>query len=338
MGASGPAVVRTAGIDGAGPTAGPGVPDRIARGTFPLKAVVGAYCGARADSCGAGFAPEASFGDRFFLSACPAGRHGPFSRGFGTTSFRQGEFGASTPLYRKSGKRGGGVIAESRAKSSSGVITRCLARPARAYFTRSAMRPHRRLEGREPAQLERERQHELAHGNIWQNAIHKMGRATGHAPARTARTDPAIFARVGDEQIVAARVAVAPHESMREHAALQVRAELFLDVARQRFLVRLTRVSEKRLEARTHDAVEHGLRWTAGGESGREACQTSRCMAIAVPASARGFSMSCIGAHLSGLPVCTPMPPPYLQGHAARGTGRATLRDDASYRGRGRST
>ena len=39
------------------------------------------------------------------------------------------------------GHRGGGVIAESRAKNSSGVITRCLARPARAYFTRSAMRP-----------------------------------------------------------------------------------------------------------------------------------------------------------------------------------------------------
>ena len=41
---------------------------------------------------------------------------------------------------------------------------------------------------------------------------------------------------------------------------------------------------------------------------------------------------------LDEVPVCTPMRPPYLQGHAARGTGRATARDDASYRDRGRST
>jgi hypothetical protein len=60
------------------------------------------------------------------------------------------------------------------------------------------------LECRESAELEGERQHELTHGDIWENAIDKMGGAIRHAPARTARADPAQLAREGDKQIVAA--------------------------------------------------------------------------------------------------------------------------------------
>lgn len=63
---------------------------------------------------------------------------------------------------------------------------------------------NRGLEYRDSAELEGKRQHELTHGDIWKNPIHKTGRAICHAPARTARANSAQLARVRDEQMVTA--------------------------------------------------------------------------------------------------------------------------------------
>jgi hypothetical protein len=70
--------------------------DHIQGTRRPLRDVVASGSGVGADFY-FGFA---------LASACSHG-HGP--RGLGTTSFRHGEFGASTPLYLNSGKRGTSV-------------------------------------------------------------------------------------------------------------------------------------------------------------------------------------------------------------------------------------
>lgn len=110
-----------------------------------------------------------------------------------------------------------------------------------------------------PGELEREGEHELPHGNVGQDAVHEMRGGVRHAPAGAARAHRSTFARERDEQIVPARVAVHPDEAVREHSAAQVRAQLLFDVARKRFVVRLARPPEERLELFTDDAVEHGL-------------------------------------------------------------------------------
>jgi hypothetical protein len=54
-----------------------------------------------------------------------------------------------------------------------------------------------------------------------------------HASTAAARADAAAVAREGDEQIVAAGVAVSPREALGKVTATDVRAKLLLDVARQ---------------------------------------------------------------------------------------------------------
>ena len=107
---------------------------------------------------------------------------------------------------------------------------------------------HVGLEGGKPAHLERQRQDVLAHWHVGQDPVDQVRRAVGHAPARAARADRPAMTREGHEQIVAAGVAVAPGEALAKHPALEVRAQLLLDVPGQPALVVLAGVSEKRLE------------------------------------------------------------------------------------------
>jgi hypothetical protein len=94
-----------------------------------------------------------------------------------------------------------------------------------------------------------------------------MRRGVRHPAPRAARTDAATEAGERHEEIVAALIAVRADESVREHAAAEVAAELLLDVARERRLVGLARMSEEGLEVTSNDRVQNRLRrstWPVG--------------------------------------------------------------------------
>jgi len=59
-----------------------------------------------------------------------------------------------------------------------------------------------------------------------------------------------------NEQILAARAATSPQKAVRQDPALQVLAQLALDVLRQGTLVRLAGFCEKRLEVLSDNLVE----------------------------------------------------------------------------------
>ncbi len=59
-----------------------------------------------------------------------------------------------------------------------------------------------------------------------------MGRGVGHPATTTGRTEAAALAREGDDAVVAAGVAVDAQESMGQHAAFEVGADLALDEVR----------------------------------------------------------------------------------------------------------
>jgi hypothetical protein len=105
-------------------------------------------------------------------------------------------------------------------------------------------REHVGAEGSQGAKLEGEREHPLPYGHRGDHSIDQVGRDVGHAPARTARTDRARLAGVGHKQVVPARVAVAPHEAMREYPAAKIPPQLALDVPRQRRVVGLAGVRQ----------------------------------------------------------------------------------------------
>src|SRR5450755_4498366 len=65
-----------------------------------------------------------------------------------------------------------------------------------------------------------------------------------------------LLTRQRDEQILAARAAACPQKAVRQDPALQVLAQLALDVLRQGTLVRLARFCEKRLKVLSDDLVE----------------------------------------------------------------------------------
>ena len=83
------------------------------------------------------------------------------------------------------------------------------------------------------------------------------------------------FTREGDKQIVPARLAPRPSEALREHAALQVRAQFILDVAGKPTVVVLASVGEEALQVLAYQAVKNGLgratREVRGGKRGHEA-------------------------------------------------------------------
>lgn len=71
------------------------------------------------------------------------------------------------------------------------------------------------------------------------------------------------------------RIASRPRKTLRKETALQVRAQLVLDVAGKATIVVLAGVSEKRLEVLAYEAVKNGLgratREVRGSERGHEA-------------------------------------------------------------------
>ena len=109
------------------------------------------------------------------------------------------------------------------------------------------------------AKLERERENPLAHRHLGEDAVDEVGGGVGHASA-AARADASTLARKGDEEIVAARVAMEAEEALGEHAAREVGTEGLLDVPRQSALIALTGVDEECFEVVVHDRVEDRLR------------------------------------------------------------------------------
>ena len=91
-----------------------------------------------------------------------------------------------------------------------------------------------------------------------------MGGLVAHATRGAARADPASFARECDEEIVAARVAVAANEALFEPTAGEVMTKLVDDVFGQRRRVLGVDVPEKVVEVVADDGVEGRLLGTAG--------------------------------------------------------------------------
>ncbi len=83
-------------------------------------------------------------------------------------------------------------------------------------------RQHVGLERGEPAKLVGQREHVLPHGHVRQDSIDQVRRDVCHASTAAARADAAAVAREGDEQIVAAGVAVSPREPLGKVTAMEV--------------------------------------------------------------------------------------------------------------------
>ncbi len=107
---------------------------------------------------------------------------------------------------------------------------------------------HVGLEGREATQLERQREDPLTNGHRGQHPVDQVCCGARHAPCRAAWANASTLAREGHEQIVAAAVAMAAHESVGKDAAAQVPAKLLLDVVGQGPFVGLAGMVQKGLE------------------------------------------------------------------------------------------
>ena len=83
----------------------------------------------------------------------------------------------------------------------------------------SGVRQELGVEGGASADVERERQNPLAHGNGREDAIDEVRGRVRHSTTGAARAKAARLARKRDEEIVAARVAVGAREAVIEDAA-----------------------------------------------------------------------------------------------------------------------
>src|SRR5450432_312194 len=152
-----------------------------------------------------------------------------------------------------------------------------------------------------------------------------MGSGSTHASGVAGWAHATLLAREGDEQVFAARAAVCLQEAMRQDPALQVLAQLALDVLRQGTLVRLAGFCEKRLEVRGDDLVERrgfgfvplvafgrDERWPFGasgaispGDNQRTSCQGRRTNTPAIWRSATPKALPLRGAKRDHRPnVC----------------------------------
>ena len=102
------------------------------------------------------------------------------------------------------------------------------------------------------------------------SADDQMRRRIRHAPTCATRACPTLLARERDQDVVTAVIAPAVHEAVSEDTTPEVRAELLLDVSRQRLGVRLARPAQEGLEVVANDAVERRLRRPARCVGGRE--------------------------------------------------------------------
>ena len=107
----------------------------------------------------------------------------------------------------------------------------------------------------EVAQALGHRQDPLPHRQAWQDVIGEMGRRRHHAPGVARWADASALARERDQEVVPALPAAGAGEAVGQDAALQVAAELALDVGGYRFITRAGQREPGR-EVGLHGAVQ----------------------------------------------------------------------------------
>jgi hypothetical protein len=117
-----------------------------------------------------------------------------------------------------------------------------------------------RVERELRAHRHRHREHPLADGHGWEDVVDQVRGQLTHPPAATRRTDPAPFARKGDDDGVPAALALGAHEAVLEPATAEVRLELAADERRPPpGPVLPDRAGQERRQVRGDGPVEDGL-------------------------------------------------------------------------------
>jgi hypothetical protein len=173
-------------------------------------------------------------------------------------------------------------------------------------------------ESRERAELERKRQHPLAHGHRGNDPVDQVRRGVGHPASGAARAYAAVLARERHEQVVPAVLTARADEAVSENAAAEVGAKLVLHVARHGRLVAVAGVREKRLQVPVYDAVEHCLGWAARPVRGcKDGHDLGRGLIAACQRGARAVARSCepppMSGSVSGVAGDSPRWPPGAQ-------------------------
>jgi hypothetical protein len=114
--------------------------------------------------------------------------------------------------------------------------------------------------GQEGTQAFRQGEDPLSHGQRGQDGVAEVGGDLDHSPGVAGGTDRAPLAGEGDQALGAAIVAAGAGEAVREDAAAQVGAEVFLDPPGNRVGegVGVRRVGEKALEMVLDDGGDRG--------------------------------------------------------------------------------
>ena len=110
--------------------------------------------------------------------------------------------------------------------------------------------------GQPVAQLERKRQHPLAHRDLGQHLVDQVCGGLGHAPPPAGGTEPSTLAGERHEPFVPAVRAAHAQEAVAREPAFQIGAKLALDEARDG-PVAFARVREEGLEFGTQCAMQH---------------------------------------------------------------------------------
>jgi hypothetical protein len=123
----------------------------------------------------------------------------------------------------------------------------------------------RRVAVQEEPKSFRKRHHPLAHRHLREHVLDEVGGRLGHAPGGAGRAQAAALAGVGDQEVVAASVAVCSREAAGQDPALEVAAQLALDVTRGRRAVgiALAPACQPGLEVQLHQPVERRALGTA---------------------------------------------------------------------------
>jgi hypothetical protein len=109
------------------------------------------------------------------------------------------------------------------------------------------------------AKLVRDDNDPLPERDIRQNATDEVCRLVAHPPPSATGADGSPFARQGDEQALVTALAPEHGKAVREDAALQIVAELLLDVLRKRNDAFAVDLFEERFELRTDNLIQRGL-------------------------------------------------------------------------------
>jgi len=81
-------------------------------------------------------------------------------------------------------------------------------------------------------ELDRKREHPLAHRHARDDAVDQVGRALRHAPCPTGGAKPAPLARKGHQLLMAAVITAQAHKAVGEDATLEKGIELVFDKLR----------------------------------------------------------------------------------------------------------